>query len=202
VFLSVVPLSGCCNLALLMCGPDTSQWVSVSYATHREALATFMEAIRRDHERVIYETMSDRFKERYGIVGSIETAIAWRKIKSEITGVHLVGSAEVSEAEIVSPDQVRYVLEISSYRFQVAVGRYAYVAVHFEVDGTPGVDERYLDPGVAPDVAITGDDITSDVELTIHQTGLPAGTDRHDLTLVAGGYEWKIDDLRQLTDDT
>ncbi len=59
-----LPAPGCCTLARLFCGPDDSEWVQIDYKTAPAALATFMEAIRRDDCRVIYDSLGEALKRR------------------------------------------------------------------------------------------------------------------------------------------
>lgn len=92
-----LPLSGCCTVARLFCGPDTSEWVSVDYTSPELAVRTFLEALRRDNATVIYEALSQNYRQDLGIDEGM-SRLAWPKIREQNPGLHLAGYAEVPEA--------------------------------------------------------------------------------------------------------
>ena len=100
---ALLATSGCCDLAAFFCGPDQSPWVRISYQTHREALATFMEAVKRDNVRLICESLSPRYKEELGIPGCFEAALVWEKIVEQTPEAHMLGRADVEGPEVLSP---------------------------------------------------------------------------------------------------
>ena len=85
-----LPASGCCSLARLFCGPDDSEWVQIDYRTPRAGLATFMEAVRRDDCRVIYDSLAETFKQRHSL-GLFEGCLFWERLKEAQSGLHLLG---------------------------------------------------------------------------------------------------------------
>ena len=113
----VLPASGCCSLARLFCGPDDSEWVQIDYRTPRAGLATFMEAVRRDDCRVIYDSLAETFKQRHSL-GLFEGCVFWERLKEEQSGLHLLGYAEVTEPALL-PGRAAYQLEYSGYCFRV-----------------------------------------------------------------------------------
>jgi hypothetical protein len=197
-FALLLPAGGCCHLAALFCGPDTSRWVPVSYSTHGEALDTFMEAVRRDHARIVCESLSEGFKTRLGISGVFEAALAWEKLKDRTTGAHLLGRAAVSGPEILSPRRVRYVLEVAGHRLRVDLARYPFVAMSYHFEGAEEPVESYVEslekyvtlPSVYPRA----------VDLHIPHLDLPDGIMAHDIVSIVAAHDWKVDDLQEVED--
>lgn len=54
----LLPLSGCCSLSRLFCGPDKSPWVPIDYSTPEATVRVLLEAIRRDEPSVVYESLA------------------------------------------------------------------------------------------------------------------------------------------------
>ena len=97
--LCCLPLSGCCSLARLFCGPDQSAWISVDYRTPELAVRTFLEALRRDDPSVLYQALSAGYRERLS-VDEFTIKLVWPKIRAENPGLHLAGYADVPEPSI------------------------------------------------------------------------------------------------------
>ncbi|MCA9300444.1 MAG: hypothetical protein KDA28_15340, partial [Phycisphaerales bacterium] len=91
-----LPTGACCNLARYFCGPDDSEWVSERFDTPDHAIRTFREAVRRADTSVIARCWSKGFRRRTGLVGSVESAIAWERVQEQFSGVHVLGYAEIS----------------------------------------------------------------------------------------------------------
>jgi hypothetical protein len=101
---TALPLTGCCSLARLFCGPDQSPWVSVDFRSPELAVRTFLEALRRDNATVAYECLSGRFRESLGIDESM-TRLIWPKIREQNPGLHLAGYADVA-APTIDPENL------------------------------------------------------------------------------------------------
>lgn len=93
-----LPLAGCCSMARLFCGPDTSPWVSVDFRTPELAVRTFLEALRRDDPEVLYQALSTRLRAELGVNGG-RTQMIWPKIKEQYSGLHMAGYAEIPPIE-------------------------------------------------------------------------------------------------------
>jgi len=204
--LALAATPGCCDLAAYFCGPDKSDWVPISYETPKQALATFMEAVRRDHVRVICESLSLDYRREMGLPGCFEAALVWEKIREQTPGAHMLGRADITGPEIVvprppaqaPPERVRYVLEIAGYRVSVDLQRYAYAGARYR---RPGENEQPLDdyvPSLEPLVDVRhGPGSRSTVSLRVPDLELPQGAD---IVGVSAGYEWKVRDVRQIAE--
>src|SRR5262245_6051001 len=93
---AVAPLSGCCTLARLFCGPDRSPWVPISCETPRATLQTFLEAVRRDSPAQAYQCLARSFLERNHWDVLVLTAF-WQELHRQQPGLHLFGYAELPE---------------------------------------------------------------------------------------------------------
>jgi hypothetical protein len=204
VVLACCSLSGCCTLARLFCGPDTSPWVHRSFRTSREALATFLEAVRREDKGVIYECLGDRLKESLGLTGRIEVDFAYEKLKEQVTGLHLLGYARVEKVmggteRGTRRGAVEYVIEAEGQRLVATFGEYTWWTVW--VDEVDEDGERKPQPyggsmpGLERSVGI--DPERGMLRLQITSSSLPTTTEEH-LREVAVGIEWKLDGLRGL----
>ena len=143
----LLPTGGCCTIASLLCGPDKSRWVPREYRTPDEALATFLEAIRRDQPVFIHESLSEKAKQRNGLPGVLETTVAWERLKREVTGLHLAGDATLS-APIREPDgRVRYDLAVSGRSLTVKLVEQAFWELGYtnEPDGEIEREGRFVD---------------------------------------------------------
>lgn len=88
-------LSSCCALCDWWCGPDDSQWISISFATPDHSVSTFREAARRGDSLVAYRCFEPGMLERNGIAGAFEFAVLWDQLDDEIP-LHMIGNSEVS----------------------------------------------------------------------------------------------------------
>ena len=195
----LLPLGGCCDLALLLCGPDTSRWVRIDYETPDAGLATFMEAVRRDNTQIIYESLSTAFKEQQDLPGELEATIGWERMKQQFSGVHLLGTAAVSGPIPVGTAR-RYQLVVSGHGFHVELVRIAMVEVRYQLDGHYDVYGYPLDP---PDslnhlVALERADFEATAVLTIEGLDLPDKLRAADILEVRATYQWKVSAIRPI----
>ncbi len=196
---ALLPLSGCCDLALWWCGPDKSHWVAQSFLTPDEALATFVEATRRDRPDIVYRALSEGFKQRVGLPGAFEAAVGWERLKEQYSGIHLLARATISPAERLADDRVRYRLELRGYRFDVELVRLAWVGLRYDVDGASEPLEAFVGE-LRDHIALGPGLIPSSVRLEVPLDGAPDDVlDR--LEGIGAGYRWKIDHLAQVTDE-
>ena len=200
-----LPAAGCCNLAMLWCGPDTSQWVSESYDSPEAAVRTFMEAVRRDNPRVICEALSPQYKAQLGIPGCFEAAVAWKRIADQTPGAHLLGTAEVSAPTALSDGRVGYQLEVAGYRIEVLARRIGRIGIRYRFEGA---DDEYAEdfvPSLTPFIGLDREDLDPRAKLEFDIPGglelLPDAVSARDITQVIATYEWRIDSVWQLTDD-
>ena len=189
----LLPVGGCCSLARLFCGPDRTPWVSIDYTTHAAALATFMEAVRRDRPDVLFDSLSRDFRQAQGIPGKAEMAVVWEKLQQQITGLHMIGYAEVSAPARLSPTRVRYVLTVAGHSIGVELVRLPYWNVAYEYEGERRDHGRYAP--LAPVLRVAQDEQTS-LRLTLDD--LPLAIDEESVIQVQAGQEWKIDRVEQI----
>ncbi len=194
-------LPGCCTMARLFCGPDQTPWVSVEFDTPAKALATFREAARRDDAIVAFRCLSEDFKQRTGLKGVVEATIAWEKLKDQVTGLHLLGYADVSAPEPLPDGRIAYVLDVSGHRLRVRLVRQAYWEVRWTPGSTP--DEVREDGRYVPDLGglvLTRDDPaegTTQVGAVLPPADVAELT-RDRIVGATVGHLWKVDDLEPL----
>lgn len=148
--LALLPLtaSGCCGIAAYFCGPDKSEWVSRDFRDPPAALATFLEALRRDHIETIYLCLSEPLKARHGLTGHVHATIAWERIKERAPSIHVLGSAQI-EAQQVEPDgRVRFDLSVAGRRLQVHLRSQTFWEVAYAKSADASVERagRFVEP--------------------------------------------------------
>lgn len=199
---SLLPLGGCCNLALLWCGPDKSEWVEIDDRTPGRALATFLEAARRDRDDVIYLLLSQNLKAGLGNIGRMEQAIAWQLMQEQIPGVHLLARAERSEGVLLPDGRMRYRLAISGYHFELVFRRQEVVGLQYLGEDGPD-DLKPLERwgALRQALILAADDLETNASLSIQ--GLAEGpqglADR--VVSVYAEHRWKLDGLRPFDPD-
>lgn len=199
-----LPLAGCCAIAqgmtALFCGAREEAWPTVSYRTPREARLTFQEAVARDDSLVIYKSWSQDFKQRWGL-GILEHEVAWRKIRTEIPGIHTLGLAKVVATPRQEDTVVEYVLEVAFHRFRMVLKRYNYYSV---VVPGPEPDQPipkgdYL-PDFSRNLRIRHRGEMSDLAVQISDLEIP-GLLAEDILEVTLGREWKVDLFEPATEE-
>ncbi len=119
---SLLPLAGCCSMARFFCGPDRSPWISVNFDTPEAAVATLLEAIRRDEPQIVYLSLAHEYRKRLGL-DALLAQLAWVKLRQENPGLHVVGYAEVPPPTRLTDDGASFELTIEGTRVDVDVVR-------------------------------------------------------------------------------
>lgn len=194
--------TGCCPMAQFFCGPDQSPWVDKSYATPQVAVATFLEAIRRDDSRQIYQSLSENFKVREGLPGALEFELAWRQLRKRYGYLHMLGTADVRRASQISQQLVSFELLLAGHHIRIDLRRQDYLSLSYEVDGLiePLREGRYVD-SLDPFLQIlppTDDGTTLVFSLTELEV---EGLQPSELQRVELAREWKIDSISELGAD-
>lgn len=144
LLLSLAPTGGCCTLARLFCGPDSSPWVPVAFGTPQQAMATFLEAIRRDDVGIAYQCLAEEFKQQQGVDG-LGVAFAWEQIKTRTTGLHLLGYAEPGEPIAAADGRCRFQFTVHGVQLTVGMVRQNYWDVRYRrPDGSQGTSGAYV----------------------------------------------------------
>lgn len=207
VLLASLPLTSCCTLARLFCGPDHSPWVPIAHDTPRATLATFLEAVRRDDPERAYQCLGQQFKQAHGIDGILLNAL-WERMRAEVPGFHLLGYATLPDAPTREVDGgVTYVVEAEGHQVTIDLVRQSYYEVRYR-DATglvrhPGkvLDGDTLNGRLA--VKDAGRDPIDDTPrsrievaaLTIDHAGTePLRVE--DVDALTIGREWKIADIK------
>ena len=152
-------------------------------------MLTVREAIRRADTRVIYEALSENFKRREGIPGSLEAELAWKKIQEQYSGVHMLGYAEMSEPESLPDGRVRYLLTVSGYAFALTFVRQPYWEALWGEDDEAGEFVETLDDRAW--VVFDEDEGTTRISIEIPTRLTPDGIVRAGV-----GHDWKLDEMR------
>ena len=126
VALLALPLQSCCSLARLFCGPDKSEWVSVSFETPELTVRTFLEALRRDDPSVIYKCLSDPFRAELG-VDQATMKLIWPQVRDQYP-------------DAVQPDRNTAIidLEVEGYAMQIQLLRQCHWQVRYRRAGETG----------------------------------------------------------------
>ena len=196
---------GCCAVAEYFCGPDESEWVPISFETPDEAIETLVEALRRDHEDVLYRCLGEAFKRRVGLGGGLEWSIAWGKIKDEIPGIHLMGNGRIEGPERTGADRVRYVISRAGYEVAVDLERVAYWEIQWDGrdpsqrgdeagEFLPALRRPWLDVSASE----PGDPQKLRIDLEFESWGDPVR--RSQIRRAGVGHEWKVFDLAPIDD--
>lgn len=135
--LLALPLGGCCSFARFFCGPDRSPWVSVDHSSPESTVRTFLEALRRDDPDVVYDCLSDEYRDRLGIDKMVVQA-AWDRFRAANPGLHVAGYAEVPAAQRTSPDRAVVTLDVEGIPFGVQLVRLDRWVVRYERPQEPG----------------------------------------------------------------
>jgi hypothetical protein len=162
---TALPLTGCCSLARLFCGPDRSPWVSVDFQSPELAVRTFLEALRRDNATVAYECLSESFRTRLGIDESM-TRLIWPKIREQNPGLHLAGYADVAAPTIdpKNPDRAGVLLNVEGTEIGLNLVRQFHWEVRYQ---RPGDDVPAAMRDAIVGSPVPGIDIGSFVEVKL-----------------------------------
>lgn len=194
--------SGCCSFLGFFCGPDRSPWVSKTYATPKEAIATFLEAIRRDDSRQIYRSLSQDFKDGEGLTGALEFELAWRQLKQRYGYLHLLGTARVRSGGSAGESFQSFELEFAGRRFQVGLRRQDYISLRYQVEGLtePISEGRYVESLDQFLRILPPTDDGTIVQLTLTEIQVE-GLQASELLLAEIGREWKVDSFGEIKTD-
>ncbi len=197
----LLPTGGCCTIARLLCGPDKSRWVPREYRTPDEALATFLEAIRRDQPVFIHESLSEKAKQRYGLPGVFESTVAWERLKREVAGLHLAGDATLSAPIREADGRVRYDLAVSGRSLTVRLVEQAFWELSYTNHPNGEIERagRFVDEKTLTRMLVVQQTEEPGLTATIREPSLPelAPTQLREVRL---GYAWKVDEVTGLTD--
>ncbi len=192
-----LPHAGCCGVARWLCGPDASDWVSVSFLTSDEAVRTFLEAIRRDQPDVVSLSLSQDFKARNRLDG-MTARLAFQQLKEQNPGLHVAGYATVPPSEDLGPTRRGYRLEVHGYDLELEVVRTAYWSVTYERERGRGEAGAYVGSLQETVTIETAEDGTGQVlrlaPLTFPLVGFEAIRPEQVIRAEAG-HEWKVDRL-------
>ena len=198
---TLLPTAGCCTIARLFCGPDKSPWVAPDYRTPDAALATFLEAIRRDRPDVISEAMSEAWKQRHGIAGVFETTVAWERLKRQVTGLHLAGNAEISSPAPETDRRVRYELSVAGRTLTVRLVEQAFWELCYSLKRDDQLERagRFVDTKTLARMLVVQQIEDPGMAITIRDALFPELTPLQ-VREVRVGYAWKVDEIEGLTD--
>jgi len=138
----LLPLSGCCSLARLFCGPDTSPWISERYDTPTNTVATFFEAIRRDAPDVIGQCLAESFRKQNQL-DSLTVQLAWQSLCDQNPGLHLAGYAQVPKPTQWTISGAVFDVEVQGIKMRLELVRESSLEItHRRDNGTPAEDRR------------------------------------------------------------
>jgi hypothetical protein len=196
LFLLCAPTSGCCSLARLFCGPDTSPWISVDYTTPERSVRTLLEALRRDDPQVVYDCLSNRYRDELQI-DSGTTQLAWPKLREQNPGLHVAGYAEVPASTRLADDHARITLDIEGHALVVDLVRQRSWQVHWQRAGGPPFAKGAAIPTFATVAQGNSTDdgrVQLQITLDVKSSAAPDELLR-DLQRAGIVAEWKVDRL-------
>lgn len=190
-----LPQASCCGVAQWLCGPDASDWVSVSFLTPDEAARTFLEAVRRDQPDIVSLSLSPGFKSRNRLDG-LSARLAWDQLRSQYPGIHVVGYAPLPRAEQLAPGRRRYRIEVHGRELTLEVVRSAYWSVTYERERGRGEAGSYLGSLGETTTVEASEDGTQQVlrvgPMTFPLVGFePIRPEQ--VVRAETGHEWKVD---------
>jgi hypothetical protein len=207
---AALPLGGCCSFARFFCGPDRTPWISVDYTSPEDAVRTMLEALRRDDPDIVYESLSDGYRQRHGL-DLMSVQVFWERFRDANPGLHVAGYAKVPTAERPAADRAVVRLEIEGHRLEVQLVRQDSWLVRYARPQVPGGEPT--PPGKASHriesfagfVRVEADGDPEDEQsrvlvapLRVRHAGVELTTDA--IEAVALQRVWKIADLQQRTD--
>jgi hypothetical protein len=194
--LATLPAGGCCTLAKLFCGPDKSRWVAQDFSTPQAALATFLEAIRRDQPIIIHKALSEAAKQRHGVTGIVESTIAWERLKREVTGLHLAGEADVGQPVRETDRRMRYDLAVAGQTLTVRLVEQAFWSLSYTQEGSDELEQagRFVPASALRKMLVLQGTDEPGVAALVRDGTLPELTPAQ-LRELRIGYMWKVDEL-------
>lgn len=147
----LLPLTGCCSVARLFCGPDRTPWVSVDFTSPEATVRTLLEALRRDEPTVVYRCLASDYLRTLQL-DDATMQLAWRRITAANPGLHVAGYAAVPPARRVGTDRAEVTVEIEGNTLQVLLARTCQWHVRYERPAQPPQQ-----PGGAPWVPPPGE---------------------------------------------
>lgn len=201
--LPLLLLPGCCSLARLFCGPDSTAWVQIDYRTPTATVTTLVEAIRRDAPDVVYECLAASYRREQGL-DSTSMAVVWQQLRERVPGLHLAGYAKVPT--IQSPDGRRASCEllVEGHRLQLELQREAHWEIDYRrPDGSPGRDRRAVQ-AAPPGLELVPEPAEDEDRSVLRLPALPFAHEGQAEVLPGqveqAGYvaRWKISGLREV----
>lgn len=138
---SLLPLGGCCSLARLFCGPDTSPWVSQRFDSPRHTAATLFEALRRDAPEAVFLCLAPAYRRRLGIGDSLVLSVFWPRFRETNPYLHAAGYTEVPEPKLLDPDHATVDVDVMGEPVAIDLQRFAVWELRYTVPGTPAGDQ-------------------------------------------------------------
>jgi len=140
--LPLLLLPGCCSLARLFCGPDTTAWVQIDYGTPTATVQTLVEAIRRDAPDVVYECLAASYRREQNL-DSTTMAVVWQQLRERVPGLHLAGYAKVPVLPMLDGERAVCELLVEGHTLRLELQREAHWEIAYRRrDGSPGRDRR------------------------------------------------------------
>ncbi|MDP6929948.1 MAG: hypothetical protein QF412_09635 [Planctomycetota bacterium] len=195
--LPLLSAGGCCTFTRLWCGPDDSRWISRSFRTPKKALSTFLEAIRRDQPKVIYDCLGEDFKRRQNLPGPMHAALGWQKIKEQTPAIHLLGTAAIKPHDPETPDRRSFTLSVSGHLIKIELLRQAFVELRYEEGPGMVVPEGVYVSSLAHHLR-TQQASTDFVIQPPPKLGIPADLRVDQIHEITAGHDWKIHVIEEL----
>jgi hypothetical protein len=225
--LALLPLllgcGGCCSLARLFCGPDTSGWEQIAYDTPTQTLATFLAALRRDNFEQVRRSLTERYQDELGI-SSAAVQLVREQMHRDLPYLYMVGYAKVPQQPTTSSDRgCSFEIEANGKQVRLDLVRQSYTRVVYEAPPTPPKpgDPAPQSPQRPQSVLLEAGEVlqhdswngravvlhadpnyegtgrsTVDLDPIMFEHGALGNVPLEQLHLVALGREWKIDHIQ------
>lgn len=199
--LPLLCLPGCCSMARLFCGPDTTAWVQIDYASPTATVATLVEAIRRDAPDVVYECLAASYRREQGL-DSTSMAVVWQQLRQRVPGLHLAGYAKVPAIRSADGQRASCELLVEGHRLHLELQREAYWEIAYRrQDGSPGRNLRPV-PAARPGLEVVPEPDSDEDRSLLRLPALPFAHEGEAVVppqqVDQAGYvaRWKISALR------
>jgi hypothetical protein len=133
------PLSGCCSLARLFCGPDSSAWIQIDYSTPERTVHVLLEAVRRDNPQVVYESLAEEYRADLKL-DRTSAQVAWQQLKDQTPGLHLLGYATVPPPTRLADDGATFVLDVEGRTLRIDLVRESFWEIAYRRPPEPKSD--------------------------------------------------------------